>query len=118
MTETINARLLSVNVGLPDDIAWRGETVHTAVWKHAVSGRCMARWLNLEGDGQGDLIGHGGEQRAILVYRSIPIATGSESSGGMTSFAASSARTSPSKACPMTRCALETATESGAQYSR
>jgi ferredoxin-NADP reductase/MOSC domain-containing protein YiiM len=69
MTETIGARLLSVNVGLPNDIAWRGETVHTAVWKRAVSGKCMARRLNLEGDGQGDLIGHGGEQRAILVYQ-------------------------------------------------
>jgi len=69
MTETSVGRLLSVNVGLPNDIAWRGETVHTAVWKRAVSGPCMARRLNLDGDGQGDLIGHGGEQRAILVYQ-------------------------------------------------
>jgi ferredoxin-NADP reductase len=69
MTQAVGARLLSVNVGLPNDIAWRGETVHTAVWKRAVSGPCMARRLNLEGDGQGDLIGHGGEQRAVLVYQ-------------------------------------------------
>ena len=69
MTETVVGRLLSVNVGLPNDIAWHGETVHTAVWKRAVSGPCMARRLNLEGDGQGDLIGHGGEQRAVLVYQ-------------------------------------------------
>jgi ferredoxin-NADP reductase/MOSC domain-containing protein YiiM len=69
MTETVVGRLVSVNVGLPNDIAWHGETVHTGVWKRAVSGRCMARRLNLDGDGQGDLIGHGGEHRAILVYQ-------------------------------------------------
>ena len=69
MTETVIARLLSVNVGLPNDIAWHGETVHTAVWKRAVSGRCMARRLNLDGDGQGDLVGHGGEHRAVFVYQ-------------------------------------------------
>ena len=61
--------LLPVNVGLPQDIAWHGETVHTAVWKRTVSGRRMARRLNLDGDGQGDLIGHGGEHRAVFVYQ-------------------------------------------------
>jgi hypothetical protein len=69
MTETVVGPLLSVNVGLPNDIAWHGETVHTAVWKRAVSGRRIVRRLNLDGDGQGDLIGHGGEQRAVLVYQ-------------------------------------------------
>jgi len=63
------ARLLAVNVGLPQNIQWRGETVHTGIWKHPVQGRCLAHRLNLEGDGQGDLAGHGGEQRAVLVYQ-------------------------------------------------
>lgn len=62
-------RLLSVNVGLPQNIAWRGRTVHTAVWKQPVQGRRMVRRLNIEGDGQGDLVGHGGEQRAVFVYQ-------------------------------------------------
>ncbi|MGH3174804.1 MAG: MOSC domain-containing protein, partial [Streptosporangiaceae bacterium] len=62
-------RLLSVNVGLPRDIRWQGRTVHTGVWKQAVAGRRMARRLNIDGDGQGDLAGHGGEQRAVLVYQ-------------------------------------------------
>ena len=66
---SLRPRLLSVNVGLPADVAWHGETVHTAVWKHPVAGRRMARRLNLDGDGQGDLVGHGGEQRAVLVYQ-------------------------------------------------
>ena len=63
------ARLLSVNVGLPRDIAWQGKTVHTAVWKTPVQGRRMVRRLNIDGDGQGDLAGHGGEHRAVFVYQ-------------------------------------------------
>jgi ferredoxin-NADP reductase/MOSC domain-containing protein YiiM len=61
--------LLSVNVGLPRDVAWQGKTVHTGIWKEPVDGPVMARRLNLDGDGQGDLNGHGGEQRAALVYQ-------------------------------------------------
>jgi ferredoxin-NADP reductase/MOSC domain-containing protein YiiM/ferredoxin len=63
------ARLLSVNVGLPRDIEWRGRTVHTAIWKDPVPGRCRVGRLNLDGDGQGDRAGHGGEQRAVFVYQ-------------------------------------------------
>jgi MOSC domain-containing protein YiiM len=61
--------LLSVNVGLPQDVPWQGRTVHTGAWKHPVTGPVMARRRNLDGDGQGDLNGHGGEQRAVLVYQ-------------------------------------------------
>ena len=63
------ATLLSVNVGLPKDVPWRGRTVHTGVWKSPVTGPRMVRRLNIDGDGQGDLAGHGGEQRAVLVYQ-------------------------------------------------
>src|SRR5215472_16568395 len=63
------ARLISVNVGLPRDIQWKGRTVHTGIWKNPVHGRCRVRRLNLDGDGQGDLGGHGGEQRAVFVYQ-------------------------------------------------
>ena len=63
------AKLLAVNVGLPQDVPWRGATVHTRVWKQAVSGPRMVRRLNIDGDGQGDLAGHGGEHRAVLVYQ-------------------------------------------------
>jgi ferredoxin-NADP reductase/MOSC domain-containing protein YiiM len=61
--------LLSVNVGMPKDVPWQGKTVFTGVWKHPVDGPAMARRLNIDGDGQGDLHGHGGEQRAVLVYQ-------------------------------------------------
>ena len=63
------SRLLSINVGLPRDIEWHGKTVHTAVWKSPVQGRRVARRLNIDGDGQGDLAGHGGEHRAVFVYQ-------------------------------------------------
>jgi MOSC domain-containing protein YiiM/ferredoxin-NADP reductase len=63
------ARLLSVNVGRPRDIEWKGRTVYTGIWKNPVPGRCRVARLNLDGDGQGDLAGHGGEQRAVFVYQ-------------------------------------------------
>jgi MOSC domain-containing protein YiiM/ferredoxin-NADP reductase len=63
------AQLLSVNVGLPRDIEWKARTVHTGIWKDPVRGRCRVGRLNLDGDGQGDLAGHGGEQRAVFVYQ-------------------------------------------------
>ncbi|HUO00306.1 MAG TPA: MOSC and FAD-binding oxidoreductase domain-containing protein [Bradyrhizobium sp.] len=63
------AQLLSVNVGLPRDIAWKGRTVHTGIWKDPVPGRRRVGRLNIDGDGQGDLAGHGGEQRAVFVYQ-------------------------------------------------
>lgn len=63
------AQLLSVNVGLPREVEWKGRTVRTAVWKDAIQGRRMVRKLNIDGDGQADLQGHGGEHRAVFVYQ-------------------------------------------------
>jgi ferredoxin-NADP reductase/MOSC domain-containing protein YiiM/ferredoxin len=62
-------RLLSVNVGLPRDITWNGRTVRTGIWKDPVAGRRRVGRTNLDGDGQGDREGHGGEQRAVFVYQ-------------------------------------------------
>jgi ferredoxin-NADP reductase/MOSC domain-containing protein YiiM/ferredoxin len=61
--------LISVNVGLPRDVEWQGKVVRTAVWKRSVPARVMVRRLNIDGDGQGDLAGHGGEHRAVMVYQ-------------------------------------------------
>jgi ferredoxin-NADP reductase/MOSC domain-containing protein YiiM/ferredoxin len=63
------ATLISLNVGLPQDVDWNGRTVHTGIWKRPVAGPRVVRRLNVDGDGQGDLAGHGGEQRAALVYQ-------------------------------------------------
>ena len=69
MTSEVPGTLLSVNVGLPKDVAWQGKTVFTGVFKDAVAGPRRVRRLNVEGDGQGDRAGHGGEQRAVFVYQ-------------------------------------------------
>jgi ferredoxin-NADP reductase/MOSC domain-containing protein YiiM len=58
-----------VNVGLPQSVAWQDKTVYTGIWKHPVNGSRMVRRFNIDGDGQGDTEGHGGEQRAVLVYQ-------------------------------------------------
>src|SRR5918995_4727174 len=61
--------LVSVNVGMPKDVSWQGTTVFTGVFKDSVPGPRRVRKLNVDGDGQGDLAGHGGEQRAVFVYQ-------------------------------------------------
>ena len=61
-------KLLSVNVSLPREITVNGKAVRTGIFKEPVNRRVQVRTLNIDGDGQADLIGHGGEMRAVLVY--------------------------------------------------
>jgi ferredoxin-NADP reductase/MOSC domain-containing protein YiiM len=61
-------RLLSVNVGQPRTISWRGRPVSSAIWKEPVPDRRWVDRLNVAGDAQADLVGHGGEHRAVYVY--------------------------------------------------
>ena len=61
-------KLLSVNVALPREITVKGKTVRTSIFKEPVTRRVQVRTLDIEGNGQADLIGHGGEMRAVLVY--------------------------------------------------
>lgn len=75
------ATLISVNVGLPKEVRWRDETVRTGIWKEPVDGPAMVHRLNIDGDGQGDLAGHGGEQRAVLVYQTQALAHWAEHLG-------------------------------------
>ena len=69
MLPEVAGTLLSVNVGMPKDVAWQGKKVFTGVFKDPVTGPRMVHKLNVDGDGQGDLAGHGGEQRAVFVYQ-------------------------------------------------
>ena len=110
--------LLSVNVGLPRDIAWRERTVHTAVWKAPAPGPRMVRRLNIDGDGQGDLAGHGGEHRAVLVYQMDSYRFWQSQLRETTSPMDSSARISPSTACPTRTSASAIATAWAAPCSR
>ena len=61
-------KLVSVNTGLPREVAWRGGKVTTAIYKQPVEGRVALRKLNLDGDRQADLTVHGGEYKAVYCY--------------------------------------------------
>ncbi|MBD1868005.1 MOSC domain-containing protein [Leptolyngbya sp. FACHB-671] len=61
-------KVISVNVGLPREVTWKGKTVTTGIFKEPVSERVMVRSLNLNGDGQADLTVHGGADKAVYVY--------------------------------------------------
>ena len=101
-------RLLSVNVGLPRDVTWNGKTVRTSVWKSPVDGRRMARTLDIDGDAQGDLAGHGGEHRAVFVYQMDSY----HYWAATILLSASSEKTLPSRDFLITRCASEIDTAS------
>jgi len=63
-------RLVSVNVGRPREIEWRGKTVRTSIFKDPVTGPIRVRKLNLAGDEQADLSVHGGADKAVYAYPS------------------------------------------------
>ena len=63
-------KILSVNVGRPREVEWRGERVRTSIWKAPVAGRIALRGTNLAGDEQSDLRVHGGAEKAVYVYPS------------------------------------------------
>jgi MOSC domain-containing protein YiiM len=63
-------RVLSVNVGLPREVVWRGKPVTTGIYKEPIAGRVLLRRLNFEGDGQADLRVHGGPEKAVYAYPS------------------------------------------------
>ena len=86
--------LISVNVGMPKDVPWQEKTVFTGVFKDPVAGARRVRKLNVDGDGQGDLAGHGGEQRAVFVYQLDSYRYWSASLAETTSSMDSLARTS------------------------
>jgi MOSC domain-containing protein YiiM len=63
-----NMKLISINVGLPREVVWKGKTVTTGIFKEPVQGRVRMRRLNLDGDRQADLSVHGGPSKAVYVY--------------------------------------------------
>ena len=63
-------KIISINVGLPREILWRGRTVRTSIFKAPVSGRVQVKRLNVDGDQQSDLTVHGGAAKAVYAYPS------------------------------------------------
>jgi len=60
--------LLSLNVGLPKQVQFRQKDVSTGIFKTATDEALYLSYLNFEGDGQGDLVHHGGREKAVCVY--------------------------------------------------
>ena len=63
-------KLLSINVGLPREVEWRGKPVRTSIYKSPISGRVQVARLNIQGDRQSDLSVHGGADKAVYAYPS------------------------------------------------
>ncbi len=63
-------KVISINVGNPREVDWRGQKVLTSIWKSPVSGRVLVGQLNLKGDEQADLTVHGGQDKAVYLYSS------------------------------------------------
>ncbi|TMH98759.1 MAG: MOSC domain-containing protein, partial [Betaproteobacteria bacterium] len=63
-------KLLSINVGLPREVEWRGKAVRTSIFKAPVPGRVRVMRLNVDGDRQSDLSVHGGTDKAVYAYSS------------------------------------------------
>ena len=66
--QTVRMKIVSVNVGLPREVVWKGITVQTAIFKEPVTGAVSIRELNLAGDQQADLTVHGGSKKAVYAY--------------------------------------------------
>ena len=61
-------RIVSLQVGLPRLMDPHGQPWTTATFKDPVSGKVALSWEGLDGDGQADLVNHGGVDKAVLVY--------------------------------------------------
>ncbi len=61
-------KILSLNVGLPKPVSWRGRRIMTGIFKQPVEGRVSLRRYNLDGDAQADLSVHGGPEKAVYAY--------------------------------------------------
>ncbi len=68
MHPSATRQVVSVNVGLPRSVVWKGRTVGTGIFKEPVAGRVAIRRLNLDGDRQADLTVHGGPEKAVYAY--------------------------------------------------
>ena len=92
-------QLVSVNVGLPREVAWHGRVVRTSIWKEPVEGLVHVSSLNLEGDQQSDLSVHGGPEKAVYAYPSEHYGTGVENCRRRILRGVHSVRTSRRKGC-------------------
>ena len=87
-------QIVSVNVGLPREVVWKGMTVQTGIFKDPVDVPVTISKLNLAGDRQADLTVHGGAEKAVYAYPAEHYEYWRKGCQTCRSHGASSARTS------------------------
>ena len=78
------AVVVSVNIGQPRTVSWRGRSVTSAIWKHPVDGPVTVDGVNLDGDDQADRRVHGGLDKAVYSYSAEDYAWWSAQVGALT----------------------------------
>ncbi|PIC64080.1 MOSC domain-containing protein [Sporosarcina sp. P13] len=61
-------KILSLNVGTPKDMNFGKKSVTTGFFKERIHEPVFLSEVNFTGDGQGDLVHHGGVHKAVCVY--------------------------------------------------
>ena len=61
-------QLLSLNIGLPKEVTYGGKVIHTGINKKQVKEAVFLSFVKFNGDGQADLVHHGGVDKAVCVY--------------------------------------------------
>lgn len=61
-------KLISVNVGQPKTYLYRDKEETTSIFKLPIAGKSFVSKRNIDGDGQSDLVHHGGELKAVYSY--------------------------------------------------
>jgi MOSC domain-containing protein YiiM len=64
----MNMEIISLNVGRPVTVDYRGKPVETGIYKIPVEGPVQLHSGGFDGDGQADLVNHGGPDKAVCVY--------------------------------------------------
>ena len=92
-------KILSVNVGGPREVEWKGKLIRTSIFKSPQNGSVRVFKLNLEGDKQSDLTVHGGVDKAVYAYPSEHYSFWRQEFPDLEITWGASAKTSPQKDC-------------------
>ncbi|MDH6673117.1 MOSC domain-containing protein YiiM [Paenibacillus sp. LBL] len=60
--------IVSLNVGTPVTVEYQGKDLSTGIYKQPVDGPLFLSTVNFAGDGQADLVNHGGVDKAVCAY--------------------------------------------------
>ncbi|MDA7025199.1 MOSC domain-containing protein [Bacillus sp. CLL-7-23] len=64
----MSMKIISINIGKPITIDVNGKEIQTGIYKMQIKKPIYLGKLNFQGDGQADLVHHGGVDKAVCVY--------------------------------------------------